>query len=126
MCLPWANLYVKISAMPGILRLSVKEATNLINQIEEKGGNADSLRAAINDVNNPRNSRSSVPATAIGDEEYLAQKRAQIEIEEGKDLECMMCHDKFDHLLSGTCEVCFREWMLSTKPKGWRPSKKLL
>ena len=112
--------------MPGLLRLSIKDANNLANLIEEKGGNADSLRAAIDDVNNPGNSRSSVPATDIGDEEYLAEKRAQAEIEYGTDLECMICHDKFDHLISGTCEVCFREWMLNTKPKAWRPMKKLL
>ncbi|MBA7700751.1 hypothetical protein ES703_109474 [subsurface metagenome] len=112
--------------MPGLLKLNVKEATDLADLIEEKGGNADSLRAAIDDIKNPRNSRSSVPAADIGDEEYLAEKRAQAEIEHGTDLECMICHDKFDHLISGTCEVCFREWMLGIKPKGWRPMKKLL
>ena len=102
--------------MPGLLRLSMKEANALADLIEEKGGNADSLRAALNDVSNPGNDRSSVPATDIGDEEYLAKKRTQTEIEHGTDLECMICQDKFDHLLSGTCEVCFREWMLGTKP----------
>ncbi len=104
--------------MPGLLRLKVKEANDLADLIEEKGGNADSLRAAINDVNNPGNDRSSVPvASNIGDEEYLAEKRSQSYIEHGIDLECMICHGKFDQLLSGTCEVCFREWTLSTKPK---------
>ena len=112
--------------MPGLLRLSVKEANALADQIEEKGGNADSLRAALNDVSNPGNNRSSVPTTDIGDEEYLAQKRAQSKIEYGTDLECMICQDKFDHLLSGTCEVCFREWVLGTKPKDWRPRMKEL
>ena len=112
--------------MPGLLRLSMKEANALADQIEEKGGNADSLRATLNDVSNPGNNRSSVPATDIGDEEYLAEKRAQTEIEYGTDLECMICQDKFDHLLSGTCEVCFREWMLGTKPKDWRPRMKEL
>ncbi|MBA7601338.1 hypothetical protein ES703_08408 [subsurface metagenome] len=112
--------------MPGLLRLSVKEASDLAGLIEEKGGKADSLRAAIDDVKSPGNSRSSVPATDIGDEEYLAEKRTQTEIEYGTDLECMICQDKFDHLISGTCEVCFREWMLGIKPKDWRPIKKLL
>ncbi len=109
-----------------MLKLSVKEANDLADGIERNGGNADSLRAAVNDVNNPGNGRLSVPATDIGDEEYLAEKRAEVGIEHGTDLECMICRDKFDHLLSGTCEVCFREWMLGTKPKGWRPMKKLL
>ena len=101
--------------MPAILRLSVKEANDLADLIEEQGGNSDSLRAAINDVSNPGNKRSSIPATDIGDEEYLAEKRAQTEIEHGTDLECMICRDKFDHLLSGTCEACFRKWVLLTK-----------
>lgn len=103
--------------MPGLLRLNIKEASNLADLIEEKGGNADSLRSAINDVKNPGNDRSSVPATNIGDEEYLATKRSQSSIEHGTDLECMICHGKFNQLVSGTCEACFREWTLSTKPK---------
>ena len=101
-----------------VLKLSVKEANDLADKIERGGGNADSLRAAINDVNNPGNDRSSVPAADIGDEEFLAEMRAQSYVEHGTDLECMICHDKFNHLISGTCEVCFREWVLSTKPKG--------
>ena len=112
--------------MPGLLKLSIKEANDLADEIERQGGNTDSLRAAIDDIKNPGNSRSSVPATDIGDEEYLAEKRAQTEIEYGTDLECMICHDKFDHLLSGTCEACWREWMLGTKPRDWRPRMKKL
>jgi len=100
-----------------MLKLTVKEANNLADEIEYGKGNADRLRAVIADVKKPGNGRLSVPATDIGDEEYIAKKRAQTEIEYGTDLECMICHDKFDHLLSGTCKVCFREWMLSTKPK---------
>ena len=112
--------------MPGLLRLTIKDANDLAALIEEKGGNADNLRDALSDVGNPKNSRTSVPATDIDDEEYLAEKRAQTEIEYGTDLECMICQDKFDHLLSGTCEVCFREWVLGTKPKDWRPRMKEL
>lgn len=112
--------------MPGLIRLNVKEANDLANHIIAHGGNADSLVAAINDVGNPKNGRQNVPAGNPTDEEYLAEKRDQVEIEHGTDLECMICHDKFDQLLSGTCEVCFREWMLSTKPKDWKPLQKLL
>ena len=107
-----------------MLKLSVKEANDLADEMEKGGGNADGLRAAIADVNNPGNGRLSIPANDIGDEGYLAERRAQTEIESGTDLECMICHDKFDHLLSGTCEVCFREWMLGTKPMGWSPMRK--
>ena len=103
--------------MPAILRLSVKEANELADSIESRGGNADSMRATIGDVGNPGPRRSSVPATNITDEEWVEEKRAQSTIEQGTDLECMICHDKFDHLISGTCEVCFGEWVLPLKPK---------
>ena len=109
------------------MKLTVKEANELADQIDDGGGNSESLRAAINDVNNPENGHSSIPGTntrfnpqTVSDEEYLAEKRAQTSKEEGTDLECMICHDKFDHLLSGTCEICWREWMLSAKPQDWR------
>ena len=109
-----------------VLKLSVKDGNDLADEIERQGGNADSLRAAIDDVNNPGNGKKTVPAATMGDEEYLAEKRTQAEVEHGTDLECMICQDKFDHLISGTCEGCFREWMLSTRPKDWSPLKKLL
>jgi len=107
--------------MPAIVRLSIKEANELADEIERQGGNVDSLRAAVKDVSNLGNDRSSVPASNIGDEEYdeeyLAEKRSQSYLEHGIDLECMICHGKFAQLISGTCENCWREWMLSTKPK---------
>lgn len=100
-----------------MLKLTIKEATDLADEIEHGGGNADSLRAAINDVENPGNGRTSIPATGTTEEEYLAERRSKSTIKTGTDLECMICHDKFDHLLAGTCEVCWREWMLSTMPR---------
>ena len=107
-----------------MLKLTIKEATTLADEIESGGGNADGLRAAINDVNNPGNGRNFIPASTITDEEYLEEMRSKSSIEHGTDLECMMCHDKFGHLICGTCEVCFREWMLPLKPKS-RPLKLL-
>ena len=100
-----------------MLKLSVKEANDLVDEIERNGGNADSLKAAANAAVNPGNGNSKVPAGRESNEEYVAEKRSQTEIEHGTDLECMICHDKFDHLLSGTCENCWREWMLSAKPR---------
>ena len=101
--------------MPSALRLTIKEANDLADEIERMGGNADSLRAFINEVKG--NSNSSVPASNITDEEYLEGKRSQSSIERGTDLECTVCHNKFEYLFCGTCEGCFREWMLATKPK---------
>ena len=103
--------------MPGLLKLNIKEAKDLADEIERQGGNTDGLRAAIKDAGNPENGNTAVPAGRLSAEEYLAEKRLQTEIEHGTNLECMICQDKFDHLLSGTCENCWREWMLSAKPK---------
>ena len=103
--------------MPGVLRLNTKEANALADEIERQGGNADSLRAALKDVKNPGNGNTLVPAGSASDEEYLAQKRKESSVETGTDLECMICGEKFESLISGTCENCWREWMLSTKPR---------
>lgn len=32
------------------------------------------------------------------------------EIPAGELLECMICHEKFDHLILGTCESCYKKW----------------
>ena len=105
-----------------MLKLSVNEANDLADEIERTGGNADGLRAAINDVGNPGNGQTSIPATTTIDEKWLEEKRSESPIERGVDLVCGICQDKFDHLISGTCEVCFRQWALSTRPKqaDWR------
>ena len=103
--------------MPGLLKLNNKEANDLADQIEASGGNADSLRAAIKDMKNPGNGNTSVPAGSVSDEEYLAQKRKESSVETGTGLKCMICGEKFESLISGTCENCWREWMLSTKPR---------
>jgi len=105
-----------------VTKLTIKEAIELAEEIERGGGSAASLRAAIAVVGEDRrytDSRFAIPATgSISDEEYLEEKRSQSQVEYGTDLECLICHGKFDHLVSGTCETCFREWMLTTKPKG--------
>jgi len=32
------------------------------------------------------------------------------EVPAGELLECMICHEKFDHLIIGTCESCYKKW----------------
>ncbi len=99
-----------------ILRLNKKELLNLIEAQEAAGTDATELRSLLAEVE--QDEEHIVIAPPVNDEEYLAGKRAQSQIEYGTDLECMICHDKFDHLLSGTCEACFRKWVLSTKKRG--------
>ena len=94
------------------IRLNKKELLKLIEAQEAAGTDATELRSLLAEVEQDKHF---VIGPRPNDEEYLAEKRAQIEIEYGADLECMICHGKFDHLLSGTCEACFRKWVLSTR-----------
>ena len=103
--------------MAGVMKLSIKEATELANLIEEDGGNASSLRAAISNITKKSVGLQTIAANEISDEEYIEALREQSPIEHGDGLECMVCHDKFDQLVSGTCEACFRQWALSTKKR---------
>ena len=103
--------------MPKPLRLSIKEANELADFIEENHGNADSLRSAINDAHNPGNGNTEVPAGRPSDEEYLAKMRSESAVETGTDLKCQICGEKFESLISGACENCWRQWMLSTKAR---------
>jgi len=103
--------------MSAEVRLSKKELIDLIEITEQTGGDATQLRELLELVENDarQHGASNHIKEKLSDEEYLKEKRDQSQVEHGTDLECMICHQKFDHLISGTCEVCFRGWMLSTK-----------
>ncbi|GAJ10686.1 unnamed protein product [marine sediment metagenome] len=101
--------------MPAIVKLSLQEIDKIIADIEASGGDAEELKKTRAEVADSKwLAKHEKP---LGEEEFLAEKRAQAKVEYGTDLECMICHKKFDHLVSGTCEVCFREWMLPLKTK---------
>ena len=93
--------------------LTLSEVDTLIAQIEARGGDAEELKRTRAGIANSK--WLAKHPKPIAEEEYLADLRSKSTIEHGTDLECMICHGKFDHLLSGTCEVCWREWMLGTK-----------
>ncbi|MBA7665410.1 hypothetical protein ES703_73480 [subsurface metagenome] len=103
--------------MSAKIRLSKKGLIDLIETTEQTGGDATQLREFLELVENDarQHGASHHLKEQLSDEEYLKEKRDQSQVEHGTDLECMICHQKFDHLLSGTCEVCFRKWVLSTK-----------
>jgi len=103
--------------MPAEVRLSLKELDELIKSVEAGGGDAEELKKRRAEISNTK-WLAKVVGKPLGEEERIAELRSQSQVEYGTDLECMICHGKFDHLLSGTCEVCWREWMLGTKPKG--------
>ena len=98
-----------------VLRFNKKELLKLIEVQEAAGTDATELRSLLAEVE--QGEEHIVIAPRINDEEYLAEKRGQSQVEHGTDLECMICHDKFDQLISGTCEACFRKWVLSTKKR---------
>ena len=110
--------------MPAAVRLSKKELIDLIESTEDAGCDVSCLKGLLAEVEaeerRRKPARLEVPPKVrpeeMPTEEYIEERRQQAVIEYGKDLECMICHDKFDHLFSGACEACFREWMLSTKP----------
>ncbi len=101
--------------MAGIMKISIKEATELADLIEENGGNALSLRAAISSITKKSVGLQVTAANEISDEEHVKALREQSPIEHGDGLDCMVCHAAVNFLISGTCENCFREWALSTK-----------
>ena len=101
--------------MPALVRISIKEATELADSIEDNGGNALSLRSAVSELTKKKVGLQIIAANEISDEEHVEELRQKSTIEHGEALECMVCHEKFNTLVSGTCENCFREWALTTK-----------
>jgi len=97
------------------VKLSIQELDAMITDIEARGGDAEELKKLRAQVSNSK--WLAKQAKPLAEEEYLEEKRAQSQVEHGTDLECMICHGKFDHLLSGACEVCWQEWMLGSKPR---------
>ena len=101
--------------MSAKFRLNRKELTELIEVTEAAGNDATELKNLLAEVEQEK--RLGKPARQVNDEDYIAELRSQSYIERGTDLECMVCHNKFDQLVSGTCEACFRKWALSTKKR---------
>ncbi len=98
-----------------VLRFDKKELAKLIEAQEAAGTDATELRSLLAEVE--QNEGHIVIGSRPNDDDYVAELRGQSSIECGTDLECMICHQKFDLLLSGTCEACFRKWVLSTKKR---------
>ena len=63
--------------MAGVMKLSIKEATELADLIEEDGGNASSLRAAISNITKKSIDLQTIAANEISDEEYVEALRFQ-------------------------------------------------
>ncbi|MBA7588677.1 hypothetical protein ES708_30742 [subsurface metagenome] len=98
-----------------ILRLSKKELTELIEAQEAAGTDATELRSLLAEVE--QDEEHIVIGPRANDDDFVAELRNKSSVECGAGLECMVCHQKFDQLFSGTCEACFRKWALSTKKR---------
>ena len=103
--------------MPGIVRLSKKELIDLIEETEAASNDTTELRGLLAQVEErlEKPARRGVPLGEMTTEEHVEAIRQQSYIEHGKDLECMVCHNKVATLVSGTCEDCFRKWALTIK-----------
>ncbi len=107
--------------MTAIARLSKKELVDLIEETEAAGNDTTELKGLLAEVEERRwqSARREAPpevgAEEMTTEEHVEALRQQSFIEHGKDLECMVCHNKVAILVSGTCENCFREWALTIK-----------
>ncbi|MBA7669750.1 hypothetical protein ES703_77883 [subsurface metagenome] len=95
-----------------VLRFNKKELLELIEAQEAAGTDATELRSLLAEVEQDEHI---VIGPRLNDDDYVAELRGQSQVEHGTDLECMICHQKFGQLFSGTCEACFRKWVLSTK-----------
>ncbi|GAI96182.1 unnamed protein product, partial [marine sediment metagenome] len=85
--------------MPAVVRLSVQEVDKMIADIEASGGDAEELkkyRAGVAD-----SKWLEKHAKPLGEEEHIADLRSKSHIEHGKNLECVVCHNKVDTLVSG-------------------------
>ena len=103
------------------VRLSKNELMELIESTEAAGTDATDLRGLLAEVEQGK--RLEKPVNQVTDEEHVEALRKQSTIEHGTDLECMICHEKFNELISGTCEDCFRKWALATKKVSFCMSK---
>jgi len=101
--------------MSAKVRLSKKELLELIEAQEAAATDATELRRLLAEVE--QDGEHIVIRPQSNDDDYVAELRGKSSIERGAGLECMVCHQKFDQLISGTCEVCFRKWALSTKKR---------
>jgi len=103
--------------MLGIVRLSKKELIDLIEETEAASNDTTELRGLLAKVEErlEKPARRGVPLGEMTTEEHIESIRQQSYIEHGKDLECMVCHNKVATLVSGTCEDCFRKWALTIK-----------
>jgi len=99
-----------------VIRFNKKELIKLIEAQEAAGTDATQLRSLLAEVE--QDEEHIVIDPQVNDDDYVAELRGKSSIERGAGLECMICHDKFDHLICGTCEACFRKWVLSTKKGG--------
>ena len=107
--------------MPAVVRLSKKELIDLIESTEAADCDATCLRGLLAEVEEEEQrrqpARRGIPLGEMTTEEHIEALRQQSVIEQGKDLECVVCHNKVDTLVSGTCETCFEKWALSTKKR---------
>lgn len=102
------------------MKLDKNQLKNLIDDTKAGGGNTDDLEGLLAEVEEEEGRSNPHPVVKGRDDRLAAagedldakleEKREQAEKSEG---ECMICHEGPRTLYAGTCDSCFRDWMLS-------------
>jgi len=103
--------------MPGTLKLSVKQAESLAEEMEANGNDTSKIRDAIAEIPSGAKAEKqpSLPKERVPDDVYVQALREQASTQEGKGLICMICKEETNILICDVCEACFRGWALSTR-----------
>lgn len=113
--------------MPGTVRLSRAGLNGLIDNVRASGGDPSELLGLLAEIeaeeaveetsHNPIRAEKKKLPLKVGAAELdarIEEAREEVEQTEG---ECMICQKGPVTLYAGTCEDCFREWMLSVMQK---------
>ena len=91
-----------------LTKLNMSDLPQLIENIENNGGDASALRAVLEE--SPRYIRPGEKIMAPTSDEVVEELRSKAQVEEGEGLECQICHHTCSRLTSGACDACFRVW----------------
>lgn len=94
-------------------KVSPSDLPQLIENIENRGGDASELRKIMDQM--PPSGPRRLQKEDIDDDQLVELVRADSKVEEGENLVCSICQKPSKRLTSGACDDCFYQWALSCK-----------
>lgn len=94
------------------VKLNQKELATVVENMERNGEDTRELRSFL------ERTQQSLPGFPISPAEYIESKMKMAHVTKGENLICCICKNQVDTLFDGVCEVCFRNWALSTMKRG--------